>query len=146
MWLFQWFTNVFTPHLRPLITLGMPLSWLWEKKLTAVVGFWQNLIPCHFFGGYLERFAKYHGSLPSNAGLGQHLTHIVTFKNLMVTYKCRIHNEELVEKTSVSESLQNQNIESFLIISKGNNLNLGYSSSQNKIFAYTSQIFGNFTV
>ena len=57
-----------------------------------------------------------------------------------------LHNEELVEKTSVSESLQNQNIESFLIISKGNNLNLGYSSSQNKIFAYTSQIFGNFTV
>ena len=57
-----------------------------------------------------------------------------------------MHNEELVEKTSVSESLQNQNIECFLIISKGNNLNLGLFNSQTKIFAKTSEIFGDFTV
>ena len=76
-----------------------------------------------------------------NSSLGQ------VCKELFKTYpKSAKHNEELVEKTSVSESVQNQNIECFLIISKGNNLNLGLFNSQTKIFDKTTEIFGDFTV
>ena len=57
-----------------------------------------------------------------------------------------VHNENLAEKTSVSETLQNQNLECILIISKGNNLNLGLFNSQTKIFAKTTEIFGDLTV
>ena len=50
------------------------------------------------------------------------------------------HNENLVEKTYVSELLQIQNLECLLLISNWNNLNLWCSSTKTKIFAYTSGI------
>ena len=52
-----------------------------------------------------------------------------------------VHNENLlVEKTYVSEELQIQNLECFLLKSNRNNLNLRCSNTKTKIFAYTSEI------
>ena len=68
------------------------------------------------------------------------LTISQNFVRVRTETPCMLHNENLVEKTYVSELLQIQNLECFLLKSNRNNLNLRCSNTKTKIFAYTSEI------